>query len=99
MTAANRNLEGETMQTERFRTNYGDVLEVRHDGTMWVAPVCGSQHPLRRDAMLAELDAYLRASGEDVDADDLDLADHGTWEDDQTIADDDDAEMHDQLCD
>lgn len=49
----------------------GDVLTVSRVGGMWVSPTNGRQHPRAADAMRAELRAYLSASGEDVDSDEM----------------------------
>lgn len=69
--------------TERFKLDAGgDVLEVRYDGTMYVAPSCGAQHATRHDAMQVELYHYLTACGEDVEIDDIDPDDYGGWLDD-----------------
>lgn len=68
--------------TERFRTHYGDVLEITYDGTMHVAPGNGSQHATREEAMRSELADYLRASGDHVELgeeDEIDLDAHGEW--------------------
>lgn len=72
-----------TTFSERFQTHYGDVLEITYDGTMHVAPSNGSQHATRGEAMRVELAAYLRASGDQVDEDTLDLDAHGEWIEDE----------------
>lgn len=46
----------------------GDVLAVERAGSVWVSPVNGQQHSSARDAMRAEIEAYLSACGEDVDS-------------------------------
>jgi hypothetical protein len=63
-----------------FITIYGDTLEVAWDGNVWVSS-CGAQFASESEAMKVELHEYLTESGEDVDYNELKLADHGNWED------------------
>lgn len=45
---------------------YGDELKVTWTGSVWQAPVNGTQHASVKDAMREELESYLSACGEDV---------------------------------
>ena len=64
----------------KFRTIYGDTLEVTWNGNVWVAS-CGAQFASESEAMKVELHQYLTESGDDdVEWDELKLADHGEWE-------------------
>mgnify|MGYP001495509524 CR=1 FL=1 len=65
---------------EFFKTNYGDRLEVTWDGSVWVTS-CGMQCSSASEALKFELYSDLVASGEDVEWDELKLADYGKWED------------------
>ena len=46
---------------------HGDTLSVRWNGSVWQAPSNGTQHFSRRAAMREEIEAYLSASGENVE--------------------------------
>lgn len=41
----------------------GDILTVEWNGSVWMAPVNGTQHARVEQAMRAELEAYLESCG------------------------------------
>lgn len=53
----------------------GDILTVEWNGSVWVAPVNGTQHARAEQAMRAELEAYLESCGETVAEMDDDIYD------------------------
>ena len=66
---------------EYFKTNYGDILAVTFTGSVWVTSG-GTQFSSAYEALKFELYSDLIASGEDdVEWDELKLADYGKWED------------------
>lgn len=46
-------------------TIFGDVLEVRYNGNMWVSPHNGQQHSRAEYAMRSEIEAYYSSCGDD----------------------------------
>ena len=66
-------------EKQAFETNAGDTLDVVWDGDVWVAPSSGAQFAYRDEAMKTELLLYLRASGDEVEYDDINLQAHGHW--------------------
>lgn len=47
---------------------FGDKIQVRMVGSMWVSPCNGRQHIEARDAMRAELERYFLECGDDVES-------------------------------
>lgn len=68
-------------QTQQFKLNLGgDILDVEWNGSVWIAPSCGSQHAHAADALRVEISRYYRASGDDLDADDIEsVKEYGEW--------------------
>jgi hypothetical protein len=48
---------------------FGETLEIRWDGNVWVSPSNGQQHAHARDAMRTEAESLIRESGDDPDED------------------------------
>ena len=50
---------------------FGDKIQVRYVGSMWVSPSNGQQHPEARGAMLVELEQYFSACGDDTESEEI----------------------------
>ena len=50
---------------------FGDKIQIRMVGSMWVSPCNGRQHPEARDAMRGELERYFTECGEDTECDEV----------------------------
>lgn len=50
---------------------FGDKIQVRMVGSMWVSPCNGRQYPEARDAMRVELERYFLECGDDTDSDEI----------------------------
>lgn len=46
---------------------FGDELKINWTGSVWQSPTNGQQHSSRKDAMRAELEAYMSACGENIE--------------------------------
>lgn len=50
---------------------FGDKIQIRMLGSMWVSPCNGRQHTEARDAMRAELERYFRECGDDTESEEI----------------------------
>ncbi len=56
------------MQRTSTVSIFGDTISVHYDGTMWISPANGQQHPTAYEAMDTELRLYYSSCGDDPDS-------------------------------